>query len=189
MKGSYKVSERTGRRLLAHKERLRASMAATYKDAQRWYDASLAVSTPGLGDGGRSVGEITHNLSVFPEGQRSYVRWFDGTITVTWIEGKRLTPGTWVVVTSHWKTPRVQVQVGERLLIVDEIIDTIPAKVLDRYEDYWRYSRELDELELKDHLMIAPIDMPVADAPELTVTITPIYDTISDDELRDLGRE
>jgi hypothetical protein len=45
---------------------------------------------------------------------------------------------------------------------VSEWIAVLPANAKELYEDYWRFSRELDELDLKNLMMIAPVEDVVA---------------------------
>jgi hypothetical protein len=40
---------------------------------------------------------------------------------------------------------------------VAHLVDEIPAKVRNLSDDYWRFSGELDDLEMAHHLMIAPV--------------------------------
>jgi hypothetical protein len=157
----YQVSQRQARKQLVHKERLRASMAATYDSALRWYNACQALGTPGLGDGQPVLGEIISNVVSVPEGHKKLVRWHDGTITTTWIPGQMLLghdQPKWIVATTCWNDPAPGPWLTERVMRVEILVDAMPATIIKECDQYWDYSREHDELDLKNLLMIAPPD-------------------------------
>jgi hypothetical protein len=157
----YQVSQRRARKRLVHKERLAASMAITYDAALRWFNACQALAVPGLGDGLAALGEIVDDLRSVPAGQKKLVRWHDGTMTATWIPGPLLVdrgPVTWIVATTCWNDAGPGPWLAERVLRVETLLDAMPAMIRSACEQYWRYSAELDELELANLLMLAPPD-------------------------------
>jgi hypothetical protein len=157
----YQISQRQARKRLVHKERLAASMANTYDAALRWHNACQALATPGLGDGRAALGEIVDDVRSVPEGQKKLVRWHDGTMTVTWIPGAFLVGRdqvTWIVATTRWNDPTPGPWLVERVLRVETLLDAMPGTIRSECEQYWRYSAELDELDLANLLMLAPPD-------------------------------
>jgi hypothetical protein len=157
----YQVSPRQARKRLVHKERVAASMARTYDAALRWFNACQALATPGLGDGLAALGEIVDDVLKVPEGQKKLVRWHDGTMTTTWIPGSLLVGRgqvTWIVATTRWNECSPGPWLAERVMRVETLLDAMPATIRSECEQYWRYSRELDELDLKNLLMLAPPD-------------------------------
>jgi hypothetical protein len=157
----YQVSPRQARKRLVHKERVAASMVKTYDAALRWFNACQALATPGLGDGLAALGEIVDDVLKVPEGQKKLVRWHDGTMTATWIPGSLLVGRgqvTWIVATTRWNECSPGPWLAERVMRVETLLDAMPATIRNECEQYWRYSRELDELDLKNLLMLAPPD-------------------------------
>jgi hypothetical protein len=85
------------------------------------------------------------------------VRWHNGTLTVTWFPGASHPIGTWIVVATRWNDMSVGLWLEERVMRVEHFVDVISAKIRTFASDYWRFSGEFDDLELADHLMIAPV--------------------------------
>jgi hypothetical protein len=157
----YQVSPRQARKQLVHKERVAASMAKTYDAALRWFNACQALAVPGLGDGLAALGEIVDQVRGVPEGQKKLVRWHDGTMTATWIPQELLVgrgQATWIVATTRWNDCTPGPWLAERVMRVETLLDAMPATIVKQCEQYWRYSAELDELDLKNLLMLAPPD-------------------------------
>jgi hypothetical protein len=152
----YPISNRQARKRLAHKERLRAGMSATYDMAQRWYLAHQAIAP--AGGNSLSFGCVAQTLLTVTEGQKNLIRWHDGTHTMMWVGGRHFETGEWIVARTVWNDATNAVYTAERLMHVTELLDVMPVNAQSLYEDYWRYSRELDELEMTSLLMIAPID-------------------------------
>jgi hypothetical protein len=95
-----------------------------------------------------------------PKDRRS---WCAGTttMTATWIPGPLLVdrgPVTWIVATTCWNDAGPGPWLAERVLRVETLLDAMPAMIRSACEQYWRYSAELDELELANLLMLAPPD-------------------------------
>ncbi len=152
----YRLSNRQARKRLVQKERLRAGMSATYDMARRWSCAHQAVALPG--EGLPSFGCIVQTLLTVAEGQKHLIRWHNGTYTMTWIGGRHLEVGVWIVAKTLWNDVADGVYTSERLMHVTELLDVLPADAQRLYDEYWRYNREHDELELTSLLMIAPVD-------------------------------
>ena len=161
-----KVSMRQARKRLVQKERLRATKAQTHRAAQRWYDAYQALAAPGEAGGLLSLGEVIVNVSSLPEGQKMLVRWHDGTITALWIGADKihkfapagLAVGTYIVAATAWSETRDTPWLEERLMYATGLADVIDSDVLRDYEMFWKATRELDDLELGEMLMVAPIE-------------------------------
>jgi hypothetical protein len=151
------ISRRQARKRLVRKEQLQEGKSRTYESALRWYNATQALGTPGLGDGQPALGEIVENVLSVAEGQKNVVRWHNGTLTVTWFPGSIHPVGTWIVAATRWNEMSTGPWLEERAMRVEQCDDVISAKVRILANDYWRFSRELDDLELVDHLMIAPV--------------------------------
>ena len=152
----YLVSPRKARQRLVNKERLRASMAKTYDAALRWHHACQATATPGLGDGLPALGQIVSDVLSVAEGQKKLVRWHDGTMTITWIPAHLLAvygPVTWIVASTRWNDPHMGPWLSERVMRVETLLDAMPATVRSEYEQYWRLSRELFELDVESFLI------------------------------------
>jgi hypothetical protein len=158
------ISRRQARKRLVRKEQLQEGKSRTYEAALRWYNATQALGAPGLGDGQPALGEIVENILAVVEGQKNMVRWHNGTLTVTWFPGAPHPMGTWIVAATRWNDMSVGPWLEERIMRVEQLVDVISAKVRTLGNDYWRFSGELDDLELADHLMIAPVANQ-ADAP------------------------
>lgn len=163
-----KVTMRQARKRLVQKERLRATKAQTHRAAQRWYDACQALATPGAADGQLALGEVIVNVSAPAEGQKMLVRWHNGTITTLWIGIDKiqnfatagLAVGSYVVAATAWSETRDEPWLEERLMYASELRDVISSSDIRDYEMFWSASRELDELELGEMLMVAPVDEP-----------------------------
>jgi hypothetical protein len=152
----YLVSQRKARQRLVHKERLRASMTKTYDAALRWHNACQALATPGLGDGLPALGENVGDVLSVPKGQKKLVRWHDGTMTVTWIPRRLLAlhdQVTWIVATTRWNDPASGPWLGERVMRVETLLDAMAASIRSECEQYWRLSRELFELDVRNSLI------------------------------------
>ena len=162
------LSRRQARKRLIRKEQLQEGKKRTYEAALRWYEAHQAVGMPGLGDGAPALGEIIQNVSTQPNGQKNIVRWHNGTMTVCWFSSAAHPVGTWIVATTHWQNMSEGVWLTERAMNVDELVDVMTAETRSEHDSYWNYSRELDDLELMNHLMIAPTathdDVPATNA-------------------------
>lgn len=158
------ISLRQARKRLVRKEQLQEGKSRTYEAALRWYNATQALGAPGLGDGQPALGEIVENVLAVADGQKSMVRWHNATLTVTWFPGASHPIGTWIVAATRWNDMSVGPWLEERVMCVERLVDVISVKVRTLSNDYWRFSRELDDLELIDHLMIAPVATQ-ADAP------------------------
>ena len=155
------ISRRQARKRLVRKEQLQEGKSRTYEAALRWYNATQALGAPGLGDGQFALGEIVENILVVAEGQKNTVRWHNGTLTATWFSGAPHPVGTWIVAATRWNDMSVGPWLEERVMRVERQVDVIPAKVRALRNDYWRFSGELDELDLADHLMIASVAIKV----------------------------
>jgi len=129
-------------------------MSATYDTARRWSCAHQALALPG--ENLLSFGCIAQTPLTVAEGQKHLIRWHNGTYTMTWIGGHNLEVGEWVVARTLWNETEGRVNTSERLMHVTELLDVMPANAQSLYDDYWRYDRELDELEMTSLLMIAP---------------------------------
>lgn len=166
------VTDRQAKRRLVQKERLRATKGRNYSSALRWYNAHQALATPGADVPGPALGEVIVSVATLVEGQKSLVRWHDGTITSTWISRdkineftpKWLTEGTYVVAVTGWSETREGPWLEERLMYVSNLVDVITKDVLSEYNAYWAASRELDEIEMNDLLMVAPVTDPTPTA-------------------------
>jgi hypothetical protein len=168
----YEVTRRQARRQLEHKERLRASQAKTYEAARRWHQACQATGAVGGGEKEQpALGEVIQNLLTVPEGQKNLVRWHNGVMTTTWFPTTAVEVGVWVVAATVWNDPEEQLWLSERVLRVTRLVDRITKVDLRRYEDYWRFTRELDELEMATLLMIAPAPTPTVISPLSAVTV------------------
>jgi hypothetical protein len=153
---NYQVSSRQARQRLVHQERLRASMAKTYDAALRWHKACQALATPGLGDGQAALGEIVGDVLSVPEGQKKLVRWHDGTMSLTWIPGLLLAVHgqvTCFVAATRWNDPSSGPWLAERVLRVETLLDAMATTVRSECERYWRISRELLELDVRNFLI------------------------------------
>jgi ribonucleotide reductase beta subunit family protein with ferritin-like domain len=94
-------------------------------------------------------------LSV-PQGQKKLVRWHDGTMTFAWIPERLLAANdraTWIVATTRWNDPARGPWLTERVLRIETLLDAMTASVLKECEQYWRHSRELFELDVRNFLM------------------------------------
>jgi hypothetical protein len=152
----YLVSQRKARQRLVLKERLRASMANTYDAALRWHNACQALATPGLGDGLPALGEIVNDVLSVPKGQKKLVRWHDGTMTLTSIPDRLLATNdraTWIVATTRWNDPAQGPWLTERVLRIETLLDAMTETVLKECEQYWRFSAELFELDVRSFLI------------------------------------
>ena len=158
------ISRRQARKRLVRKEQLQEGKSRTYEAALRWYNATQALGAPGLGDGQFVFGEIVENILAVAEGQKNTVRWHNGTLTATWFPGALHPVGTWIVAATQWNDMSTGPWLEERVMRVEQLVDVIPAKVRTLSDDYWRFSGELDDLEIAHHLMIAPVATQ-ADAP------------------------
>jgi hypothetical protein len=156
----YVISKRESRKRLEHIERLRASLALRHPDAAAWYDAHQATGIPGSGE--PAFGAVVQIVQDVAEGQMVLVRWHNGTYTKTWLGERHYEIGTWLVVRTVWNDQVGGVWVESRPMRVSEWIAVLPANAKELYEDYWRFSRELDELDLKNLMMIAPVEDVVA---------------------------
>jgi hypothetical protein len=152
----YLVSQRKARQRLVHKERFRASMAKTYDAALRWHLACQALAAPGLGDGEAALGEIVGDVLSLAEGQKKLVRWHDGMMTVTWVPERLLAVRgqvKWIVATTRWNDAGSGPWLTERVLRVETLLDAMPASIVDDCEQYWRLSRKLFELDVRNFLI------------------------------------
>jgi hypothetical protein len=152
----YQFSQMLARKRILHKEQLRASMAKTYNSALRWHHAFQAQATPGLGDGQPALGEFVGDLSRTPEGHKKLVRWHDGTMTPTWIPGRILAVQdrvTWIVATTCRNDANPGPWLVERVMRVETLRDAMPFSIVEEYEQYWRLSRELFELDVRNFLI------------------------------------
>jgi hypothetical protein len=150
----YQVSQRQARRLV-HTERFRASMAKTDDAALRWHHACQALATPGRGDGEAALGEIAGDVLNVPEGQKKLVRWHDGTMTVTWIPWYLGFHGqiTWIVAITRWNDCIPGPWLAQRVMRVETLLKAIADSVRSECEQYWRLSRELFELDVRNSLI------------------------------------
>lgn len=155
------ISRRQARKRLVRKEQLQEGKSRTYEAALRWYNATQALGTPGLGDAQPALGEIVENILAVTGGQKNMVRWHNGTLTVTWFPGSLHPVGTWIVAATRWNDMSAGPWLEERVMRVEELVDVISAKVRTLSDDYWRFSGELDDLEMAHHLMIAPVSTQV----------------------------
>jgi hypothetical protein len=152
----YLVSHRKARQQLVHKERRYASMAKSYGAALRWHNACQALATQGLGDGLPAHGEIVGDVLSIPQGQKKMVRWHDGTMTITWIPGRFLAVHgqvTWIAAMTRWNDPTPGPWLAERVMRVEMLQDAMPASALEECEQFWRNSRELFELDVRNFLI------------------------------------
>ena len=156
--GKYEISKRESRKRLARIEQLKVSKAATQDMAQRWYNAYQTTAPPGSGEA--AFGFVTTVTRQDDEGQQCLVRWHNGTYTSVWFGGSCFDVGTPVVVKTLWNDDcnNDEVWTEERLMRVTEFVDVMPFDAEEIYEDYWRSTRELDELALSDLMMLAPIE-------------------------------
>lgn len=152
----YEISKRDTHKRLAHIERLKMTKAATQDMAQRWYNAFQATALPG--SGGAAFGFITTIVRQDDAGQQCLVRWHNGTYTSVWFGDSCLDTGTPVVVKTLWNDDEEGVWVKDRPMRVTEVVDVMPPDVEQLYEEYWRCARELDDLDMQDLMMIAPIE-------------------------------
>jgi hypothetical protein len=156
--GKHEISNRESRRRAAHIEQLKVSKAATQEMAWRWYNAYQATGLPGSGDA--AFGFLTSVLRQDDDGQQCLVRWHNGTYTSVWFSDSCFAEGTPVVVKTRWNDNDGdgEVWVTERPMWVTEFVDVMPLDAEETYEDYWRWSRELDDLALSDLMMLAPVE-------------------------------
>jgi hypothetical protein len=152
----FTVSQRQARRRIVQKEWLRASIAKTYDAALRWHNACQALATPGLGDGLPALGEIVADELSVPEGQKKLVRRHDGTMKIKWIPGRLLAVHSqvaWIVATTRWNDPAPGPWLSERVMRVETLLEAMPASIVKDCEQYWRLSRELLELDVRNFLI------------------------------------
>jgi hypothetical protein len=152
----YLVTQRQARQRLVHKEQIRASMAKTYDAALRWHNACQALATPGLGDDQPALGEIVSGLLSVPQGQKKLVRWHDGTMTLTWIPERLLAANdraTWIVATTRWNDATSGPWLTERVMRIETLLDAMTGTVLKECEQYWRFSANLFELDVRSFLI------------------------------------
>lgn len=140
----------------ARRDRLRARVTLTSDMARRWYAAHQAVALPG--ENLPSFGCVAQTVYSLDDRHKHLVRWHNGTFTMTWISGRHLNVGEWIVVRTVWDDEEDGAYTAERSMRVTEMLDVMPANAQRLHDEYWEYNRELREFEFSSLLNASIMD-------------------------------